>query len=36
MLLRFEWGFEDFGRGWAARIERVWEGFRERMGRLRK
>ena len=36
MLLCFECGFEDFGRGRTAGIETVWEGFGERMGRWRK
>jgi hypothetical protein len=31
MLLRFEWGFGDFGRGRAAGIETVWEGFGEKV-----
>lgn len=33
MLLCFECGFEDFGRGRPAGMETVWEGFGERMGR---
>jgi hypothetical protein len=36
MLLCFECGFEDFGRGRTAGMEMVWEGFGERMGRWRK
>src|SRR6516165_304935 len=36
MLLCFERGFEDFGRGRTARMETVGEGFGERMGRWRK
>ena len=36
ILLCFECGFEDFGRGRTAGIETVWEGFGERMGRWRK
>jgi len=36
MLLRFECGFGEFGRGGTAGIETVREGFGERMGRWRK